>query len=323
MNVVDPGQYDAFTARAGFARLENFGLIETTGADRAEFLHNLCTNDIRRIAAGHGAETFFTNPQGKIVGLATIFAEDQSHWIATAPGQDESLIEHLSHYRIREQIEFNDRAITVAEVVLAGRRSDELLTSAFSIVTPSSLYEHRRVMLAGQSALICRVDWLGDPSFLLLWNAAGTGDVLRALETAGAIACGEPVFQAVRIENGWPLYGQDVTVANLPQEVARDKRAISFTKGCYIGQETVARIDALGRVNQYLTGLRALSDAPLSRGDALEREGKTVAHVTSATWSPRLRAPLALAYVRRGANEPGVRLTANGRDVEVVQLPLK
>ena len=154
-----------------------------------------------------------------------------------------------------------------------------------------------------RDVLSCRVDWLGESSFLLVVAAEGEAAVMEDLQSKGGRQCSDQAFQAVRIENGWPLYGVDISESNLPQEVARDERAISFTKGCYIGQETVARIDAMGHVNQYLTGVRSLGEAKLSPGDELQHDGKRVAKIVSATWSPRLSA-LAGAGVCAAGSEP-------------------
>src|SRR5438046_8506879 len=104
----------------------------------------------------------------------------------------------------------------------------------------------------------------------------------------------------MRIEAGYPLYGRDITDKNLPQEIDRDRLAISFTKGCYLGQETVARIDALGHVNRLLRGIKFLTSAIPERGTELQSGGKVVGHVTSSCWSPGIGAPLALGFLRRG-----------------------
>ncbi len=126
-----------------------------------------------------------------------------------------------------------------------------------------------------------------------------------------------------RIEAGTPYYGRDLSDANLPQELAHDARAISFTKGCYIGQETVARLDALGHVNRTLCGVRlAGSEIPPVGTEFTGGAGKSVGQVTSAAFSPRLDAPLALAYVRRGENMPGSRLESSLGSAEVVALPV-
>jgi folate-binding protein YgfZ len=146
--------------------------------------------------------------------------------------------------------------------------------------------------------------------------------VLQDLQTEGARACGAVAFDAVRIESGTPLFGIDFDEEALPQEVGRDELAISFTKGCYLGQETVARIDALGHVNQGIAGVRfdgaglPAANSDLSQGD------KPAGHVTSATYSPRMEAALALAMIRRQWLPPGTRLESSVGSCEVVDLPV-
>jgi folate-binding protein YgfZ len=124
-----------------------------------------------------------------------------------------------------------------------------------------------------------------------------------------------------RIEAGVPLFGRDITADNLPQEIGRDQVAISFTKGCYLGQETVARIDALGHVNRQLVGVRFEGNEVPAVGTKLTAEGKEVGQVTSAAWSPKLAAPLAIALVRRGHAKAGTRLTSASGDAVIVVLP--
>jgi folate-binding protein YgfZ len=133
------------------------------------------------------------------------------------------------------------------------------------------------------------------------------------------VACGQDAFEAARIEQGFPLFGQDISDKNLPQEVGRDKLAISFVKGCYLGQETVARIDALGHVNRKLARLRFSGPAVPGPGTELRAGEQVVGEVTSASWSPRLRSPVALGYVRTAHLSPGTRLTSSCGEAEVME----
>jgi len=149
-------------------------------------------------------------------------------------------------------------------------------------------------------------------------------DIRASLILAGAAACGEKAFRAARIENGTPLYAVDISEENLPQEIGRDQLAISFTKGCYLGQETVARIDALGHVNRILCGVRFSCDSVPGVGTPLFSDvpDKSVGQITSSCWSPRLKSPLALAFLKRGHHEPGMKLKWEGGAAEVIALPL-
>ena len=138
----------------------------------------------------------------------------------------------------------------------------------------------------------------------------------------GLLVGAPEAFAAARIEAGFPLFGVDFNEENLPQEVGRDVQAISFTKGCYLGQETVARIDALGHVNQRLVGVRFVGSDMPAGGLELTRDGRIVGSVTSAAFSPKFGLPIALAMVRRESNSPGTRLDSAIGECEVVSLPV-
>ena len=315
-------QYAALTGAAGLVDLSDRTQIEITGADRASFLQNMGTADIGRLAGGNGCETFLTDIQAKILAHLFVFCGDDSLVLETVPGQAQAIGEHLEHYVIREDVQIRDRTDAWCEVLLAGAESETLLKSLTGDPLPAELLAHSRTSLTRTPVSVCRVDWTGQSGYLIRCEAAAHDALVEALTTAGATPCGDNAFQAARIEAGTPLYGKDITHDNLPQEVDRNDRTISFTKGCYLGQETVARIDSLGHVNQLLTGVRFdAADVP-NPGTELTTEGKVVGRVTSAAMSPKLDAPLALAYVRREHNHPGTRLSSSAGEAEVVSLPV-
>src|SRR5262249_40130405 len=133
---------------------------------------------------------------------------------------------------------------------------------------------------------------------------------------------GLETYHVLRVEAGTPQFRIDIDDTNLPQEVGRTERTISFTKGCYIGQETIARIRTYGHVNRMLVGLKLEGDGIEPRGAKLSHSGKEVGSVTSCVYSPRIAGPIALGYARRGSNEPGTKLVCGDkRNAEVVALP--
>jgi folate-binding protein YgfZ len=146
--------------------------------------------------------------------------------------------------------------------------------------------------------------------------------IAEALHAAGAAHCSAAAFEPARIEQGFPWFAQDISPANLPQEVGRDPLAVSFVKGCYLGQETVARIDALGHVNKLLVGLRFATPRVPAAGAELQAGDKAVGQVTSAAYSPRYASAVALAYVRRGSHTCGTRFLSADGEAEVVTLPM-
>ena len=321
-NAWQPG-YEALVQRVGLVDLGARTLIELTGKDRAAFLHNLCTNEVRKLSAGQGCEAFLTTVQGKTLGHVFIWIGSESTVLDTVPGQSDTLLKHLDHYLVCEQVELADRSEAWHELLLAGPDSAALLSRLGAAPVPAGRLTHVQTELAGKPASIRRTDIAGPESYLI---SVSTGDVetVRAALLAGSA---EPVemaaFEAARIEQGFPLFGPDMSDKNLPQELARDPLAISFVKGCYLGQETVARIDALGHVNKTLVGLRfdGFEIPPL--GAELTVDNQVVGQVTSATYSPKLAVPLALGFVKRGPNAIGSRLESKFGPVEVVALPLK
>ena len=177
--------------------------------------------------------------------------------------------------------------------------------------------------LSGVEVQLRRLPYVSSESFFVCCDVSQEASIRTWLQRANAVECGCEAVNASRIEMGVPVYGQDVTIDNLPQEIARDQYAISFTKGCYLGQETVARIDALGHVNRRLLGLRFCGETVPPPGATITVEGKPIAQVTSSCFSPRLDAPLALAFVRRGNDKPGTKILTDFGDAEVVALPIE
>lgn len=315
--------YAALTTTAGFVTLDGWTTVRVGGADRATFLHNMCTADVRALAAGQGVEAFFTDVKGKIVAHTIILAGEREHWLIGVPGQAARLIAHLDRYIIREDVQLADISDELAWTLVAGPEcaaAVEKLTGPIA-TNLGPAWAHRDAQNAGVDVRMvrCPQPWSGG---LLVACPVGAVDSLHdKLRSVDVVSVGETAWQALRVESGWPLLDVDFDGTNLPQEVGRDAAAINFRKGCYLGQETVARIDALGHVNKRVSTVRVDGGEPPTVGAELLADGQVVGHVTSATWSPRLGATLALAMVRRGHNDPGARLECGGQAAEVIATP--
>lgn len=284
--------YDALTTGRGLIALTGWSSVTLTGADRAAFLHNFCTNDVKRLQPGEACEAFITDVKGKVLGHCLVTCRPDELVLVTVPGQAARIIEHLDRYLIREDVTLTDTSSARSLGVVTGIKPDEL---------------------SGVDGVFA-CEWLA-PIRAVLVEGTVSDDM-------NLTACGPGAFDAVRIEAGFPLYGVDFDQANLPQEIGRDRRAISFTKGCYLGQETVARIDALGHVNRQLVGVRFDGDVAANPPVELRAEDAVVGTTTSIAYSPKLEAPLGLAIVRREAREPGRRLDSTSGPGEVVPLPV-
>jgi folate-binding protein YgfZ len=310
MNTENTSSYQILTTAAGLVDLANRTRIEITGVDRLEFLHGLCTNDIRKLAPGAGCEAFITTVQGKILDYVRVFTGPDSLVLDTVPGQGDKLYRHFDKYLIRQKVELADRSGEWATWLLAGPLAAAVLHTAgvASGVLPSQANDSVEGLLSGKSVWLRRVDWLAVDGFLLDSLSADHAALGELLTAAGAAIVDYAAYHTARIEHSTPEFGTDIAEQNLPQEVARDARTISFTKGCYLGQETVARIDALGHVNRYLVQLRFTGETVPPPGTKLTADGKEVGVVTSSCYSPRDAAPIALAYVRRNHHISGTRL---------------
>jgi tRNA-modifying protein YgfZ len=312
----------ALTGGAGCALLDR-ALLEIRGRDRIALLHAFCTNDVKKLAPGQGCEAFITGPQGKTLGHVLILCEAERLLLDTTAGQAAVLVAHLDKYVISEDVEFADVSAGWRDVLVAGAAAEGLLRELSGAEPPAELLEHCAGQIAGHDTAICRVEYAGPRSYFLRTPAASAEAVLAALASSGAARCDDAAVEASRLEAGFPLFGHDITPDNLPQEVGRDQRAISFTKGCYLGQETVARIDALGHVNRLLVGLKFAGPDIPPAGTPLYSGDKPVGEVTSAAWSPRMNAPLAMGYVRRLLAKPGTALESDCGPAEAIALPLE
>jgi folate-binding protein YgfZ len=287
--------------------------VEVSGPDRAKFLHNLTTNEVKRLAAGRGCEAFVTSPQGKTIGYVAILVDDDRILVRSDPVGMDLVLPHFRKYGLFDDVAIEDRSQATFELHLVGPLSDELVRIAAGRIPGEQDYAHEAADIAGRPVRVVRESPAGRPGLTLIGERADADAIIQSLKAADreqVLAELEPaVFEALRIEAGTPVFGKDVTEKNLPQEIARDDRAISFVKGCYLGQETVARIDALGHVNQVLKGLEFEPAADLPHpGSTLEADGKRVGTITSSAISPRRGSPIALGLIRTSHAAAGTRL---------------
>jgi len=298
-----------------------------TGEHRVRFLHRIVSNDIKSLAPGQGTYATVLNAQGRILADLRIYADQDRLWVDTDADLAEKAIATLRRYIIGDRVEIEPGELCT--VALQGPQSRKLLHELLGsgLASLGREMDHCTVDYNGQHARALRLTSTGEEGYEVWLEPDAIGRFWRATQGAGGGSpvrvCGSEALESLRIEAGIPRYGQELGEDTLPLEAGL-LNALSFNKGCYIGQEIVERTRSRGHVNWKLMGLRFEADAPLpSPGESATADTKSVAEVTSACFSYTLGQPVALAYLRREVSEPGTKLTlTSGVVAEVAPLPL-
>lgn len=291
-------QYDALKNGCGMVELSNWTLLELSGADRKSFLHNFCTADIKALDDGKTTEAFVLNGKGKILGFVHVVALADRLLLAGAGSQAKALIEHLDKYIIREDVTINDLSDTSEFIFVGGKQSASILKDAFQVEVDFGSSQDCK--FGSEVSFAILHGEIAGPGFLLLLNKANYADVSDEI-LGHCTECLPEALEAVRLENGTPWYGAEVDDSCLPQEIDRDEKAINFNKGCYLGQETVARIDALGRVNRLLRFASTSGSAP-NLGDEVCVDDKPMGTVLSVAKIPGQTEAVFGVLIKRSAS---------------------
>jgi folate-binding protein YgfZ len=312
---------DEYSATVGGAALfdwSDHGLVEVTGADRVKFLHNFCTNDVKRLTPGQGCEAFVTNVKGRILGHVWIEAGDDGLRLDAGPIRVERLVAHLERYVINEDVTVADASLERGELLVMGPSAAATIAPLFAGVDRLGPLEHLEVDGAWGAGRVSRRDVGSCPAFVLWTSRETLGELWDAVRQSGARPAGSAAWSTLRIEAGLPIYGVDLTDDNLAQEAGRTSTAISFTKGCYLGQEPIARLDAMGHVNRALRSLRIAGEAVPTAGARVFADAAgsaTIGAVTSTAFSCESNSVVALALLRSSAAAPETQVfveTASG-----------
>jgi aminomethyltransferase len=312
--------YASALERAVIADERTAGRIFMRGRDRAALLHRLSTNDIERLKPGEGTLTVLTTPIGRIIDLLTVHALNDALLIVTSPDQGPPVFGHL-----RRNIFFNDQVTldaagrTHAQLALYGPQAARLIAELTGAAVDLPLHGITTTAIAGVSLLIARRKPIGGDSFTLYVPSDGYDAVQAALLAAGATPIDGDTLDVLRIERGYGAFGRELSQEYIPLETGL-LDAVSFSKGCYVGQEIIARMESRGRLAKRLCGLQL--SQPVASPAKLVCDGRDAGDLTSAAVSPRF-GPIALAYVRTVYAEPGTVVGVEGTGVtgRVVELP--
>jgi tRNA-modifying protein YgfZ len=308
--------------------LSSTGKLEVGGKDAPAFLHNLCTNDVVNLPLGGGCEAYFCDARAKVLAHTVVYhilsGGNHAFWLDVAPGYAGRLFAHLDKHLISEAVELTDQTDQFAQLHLAGPRAKDVMGAVLAEPVPDlAEFQHmERTIGATATCHVRRRDPLGVPGYDLVCRTDWADGVRRMLVASGASPAGAEAFELLRVEAGTPVYGIDIGEDRFVMEVPRALRAVSYSKGCYLGQEPIVMSrDRAGFVNRAFLGVKVLEGGPLPPGTKLFRDAAEVGLVTSSIVSPRLGAPLSVGYIRRGHQDVGLRLTGDGRPVEVLGFP--
>jgi tRNA-modifying protein YgfZ len=310
-------EYRALTEGCGLVDRSERGKLALTGAGAKEFLAGQVTNDIEALSPGSGCYAAFLTPKGKMLGDLRILDRGDELLLDTERISLQALFDMIRRFKIGYDVELHKRTVECSLLSLIGPTAFDVLARAAATLPQIGDAEHASapVKVDGLAGLAARTDIGVD----LICDASSHEAMRDALLAAGAQSVGEAAAEIIRVEHGRPRFGIDLDDTVIPQEAGLNERAVSFTKGCYVGQETVARLYYKGKPNRHLRGLRL--SAPSEPGAELRLGERVVGHLTSAVLSPT-HGPIGLALVRREA-EPGstVAVGGDGLHAEVLELP--
>ena len=318
-------EYRALRDEAALVDLAFHARVRVTGSDRVDFLHGMLTNDVKGLAPGAGRATLVLTEQGKLVADAFVLALDDALLLDGATSAMAAAVVALTRFIVADDVELILPGDADHAFALYGPHAARVLGRLGVAAPPADDYDHQVAAVRDVEARVVRVPNPAAGGYLLFVPGEAVSAWWARCMEIGVPAAGHLALEALRIESGVPSYGQDIGPETLALE-APLAAAISFDKGCYLGQEVVERVSARGHVNRKLVGLEVDGAAVPVAGDVLLAGEREVGWVTSAVWSWRLGRPVALGYVRREHLAPGTTLTlrerGNERAVTVRSLPL-
>ena len=295
-------EYAIVRRQVGLFDRSDFGILELTGRDRATFLHALVSNEVKALAPGQGCSATLLDVHGKVQVVLFVWVADDRIFVVTPPAMAAKTAEALDHYLFSEKVTIEDVSHDHALFLLAGPSAPETI---------------ERLKGAGLGEIPVRLvngaRETGEAEVWIMCPAAEASRVRETLLGSGARPIGDEAYESLRIEAGTPRFGHDVDESVLLPEIPFEN-LVSYTKGCYPGQEVVVRIRDRGHVNRMLRGLVLEGNQVPAVGAEVVADDATIGKVTSAAWSFGLSRPIALAFVRRQHAEPGTRVSVRSSD---------
>ncbi len=300
--------YEALREGAALVDLSTRGKIRVTGEDRARLLHAMSTNHIQYLAPEHGLYAFFLNDKGRILADARIYNLGEALFLDLEPETGAKIFQHLDRYIIADDATLEDETASLSAIGLEGPKSLEI--AAQLGIPVGDVRFSVRDYGAGFTA---RVTASGAEGLRIFVPVFEKDTLVDRLHAAGAMDASAEEVRVVRLENGLPRYGEEISERYLVQET-QVAEAVHSNKGCYLGQEIVERVRARGQVHRLLTPIRIAANTPPGPGTKLQSQGADVAEISSAAYSPALHEVVGLAYVRTEAAHSKPVMTVAGSE---------
>lgn len=321
-------EYRAVRTAAGLCDLSGRGKLRMTGADRQRFLHRVVTNDVEPLGAGESVYACMLTPHGKIISDMTVYVREEDLLIDVEPGMAGVLRDTLDRYALMDDVEIADVTARYGLIGVYGRRADACLRGLAAPLAPLPPGGNAEIEWNGLSLTVARSHRTGEIDYDVYVPAESAGELWKALLGGEGDASCHPVgidtLEVLRVEAGIPRCTAELDDRIIPNEAVKD-RAVSFTKGCYIGQEPVVMMEHRGRPNRLLSGLAIEGETLPERNAAIRRDGKDAGWITTAVRGRAVDGVIALGFVRRRFRESGgpLEVVVNGglAGAEIVDLP--
>jgi tRNA-modifying protein YgfZ len=306
------GQYRALREHAGMLQRDGRGMLLARGPDAVDYVQSQITNDVEALEPGSGCYAALLDRKGHLRGdMRVLRLSPEELWIDTEAVAVDAVRKHLSTYKIGREVEIDDVSADYAMVSVIGPEAEAVV--GYGPLAPEHAHAEFELAIGASCRAVAT-----DTGFDLIVAAAAARALRERLAGAGAEEVGQAAAEIIRVESGRPRFGREMTEATIPQEAGINERAISFTKGCYIGQETVARLHYKGKPNRHLRGLRL--ESPAANGDLVTLGERELGSIGTTVLSPA-RGPIGLAILRREA-EVGTKVVVSGSiSAEVIELP--
>jgi tRNA-modifying protein YgfZ len=335
--MADTADESAVRSGAAIGAISARAQLAVAGADRATYLHGLLTNDIQALTEGSGCYAAWLSPQGRMLADMHVLQSAGMILLDVPAEQADSIVARLDQFLFSEDVRIESMAEAMTSVWLHGPRAAHVIEQVVRGVIGLdewSNYRHTIGTFEGDPVSVARIDQLGVSGYCVFLARATEARFTAALVSAGATIVSPEALSAARIAAGYPVFGVDMTTDTIPLEAGIEERAISFTKGCYVGQEVIIRVmhRGGGRVAKKLVGVRLEPAQDQNAGHPPDNVGhhfsgakifageREIGFVTSAAVSPTL-GPIALGYVHRDFASPGTAVRVDGHSATVAALP--